>query len=146
MLGEIAVWSWRKSLPNSLRHAQQAIEVVLERLGREGWGGSELFGIHLALDEALDNAVRHGNEGQEGKLVHVACDLFPTRVRVQIQDEGAGFRPSQVADPRAPEYLNQPHGRGLLLMRNFLTRVEFVGCGNCVVLEKERLFPWARVA
>lgn len=138
MAGESAIWTWRKSLPSSTTHVQRAIDCVLERLGRAGWMPHDLFGIHMAIEEALVNAVQHGNGGERGKWVHLACELFPERVVVRIEDEGPGFVPANVIDPLAQENLDRPHGRGLLLMRSFMTRVEYLGCGNCVVLEKDR--------
>jgi serine/threonine-protein kinase RsbW len=145
MTGEPAHWTWRKSLPSSNTHVHRAIDCVLERLSREGWTSHDLFGIHLALEEALVNAVEHGNRGERGKWVHLTCELFPGRVVVQIEDEGAGFQPRDVSDPLAEPNLDQPHGRGLLLMRSYMTKVEYLGRGNCVLLEKERS-PVAAVA
>ena len=138
MTSEAAIWSWRKSLPSTTGHAQRAIDCVLERLLREGWTTRDLFGIHLALEEALVNAVKHGNRGDRSKQVQVECELYPTCVKLQIYDEGPGFNAAEVVDPCADENLERSGGRGLLLMRGFMTRVEYLGCGNRVVLEKVR--------
>ena len=138
MTGESAIWLWRKALPSTTTHTQRAIACVLQRLTHERWLAKDLFGIQLALEEALTNAVKHGNGEERGKWVHLECELFPHRIRVQIQDEGPGFASLNIADPRAPENLTRAGGRGLLLMRGFMNRVEYLGCGNCVELEKLR--------
>jgi serine/threonine-protein kinase RsbW len=59
-------------------------------------------------------------------------------VRVVVADQGPGFDPCQVPDARADENLERPCGRGLLLMRSYMTRVRFNGRGNVVALFKER--------
>ena len=138
MTAEPATWTWRKSLPSNPSQVQRAIDCVLERLQRDGWTSQDLFGVHLAVEEALVNAVEHGNGGERSKWIHITCEVFPERIVMRIQDEGPGFRPAEVRDPLADENLDRPHGRGLLLMRSFMTRVEYIGAGNCVVLEKYR--------
>jgi serine/threonine-protein kinase RsbW len=57
---------------------------------------------------------------------------------VEVEDQGPGFNPSDIPDPTAIENLEKPGGRGIMLMRAFMTRVEYVGKGNQVVLEKHR--------
>src|SRR5947208_16652329 len=85
----------------------------------------EIFGIKLAVEEALVNAIKHGNQMDQGKRVHVTYHLRADRFEVQIIDEGAGFDPDDVPDPTAPENLERPCGRGLLLMRSYMTEVVY---------------------
>ena len=61
-----------------------------------------------------------------------------TSVEIRIADEGAGFNPQCVADCTADENLETPNGRGIMLMRNFMSRVEYNASGNCVTMEKLR--------
>jgi serine/threonine-protein kinase RsbW len=96
------------------------------------------FHVELALEEALVNAIKHGNQLDPGKRVLVRYDVSPQRFEIRIEDEGPGFNPSDVPDPTAPENLERPCGRGLLLIRNFMDDVRYHGRGNVVIMIKLR--------
>ena len=92
--------------------------------------------IKLALEEALINAIKHGNQMDRSKSVRVSYRVLPDRFEVHVTDEGAGFDPADVPDPTAVENLERPCGRGLMLMRHYMSEVAFSGRGNCVVMSK----------
>ena len=92
--------------------------------------------MRLALEEGITNAIRHGNQLDPNKQVTANCRLAPKRVWIGILDEGHGFDPERVPDPTEPENLERPGGRGLLLMRSYMTRVEYSPRGNHLVMEK----------
>ena len=96
----------------------------------------EAFSIKLALEEALVNAIKHGNQMDRAKKVRIAYQFFADRFDVQITDEGPGFDPGDVPDPTAFENLERPCGRGLMLMRHYMTAVAFNERGNCVHMSK----------
>ena len=114
------------------------LDDLLVQLEAHNWAEYDIHGIHLALEEALVNAIRHGNRSDISKNVHVACKLSPEQLWVQIRDEGAGFNPEEVPDCTDPENLEIPSGRGIMLMRAFMSKVEYNDRGNCVVMEKHR--------
>jgi serine/threonine-protein kinase RsbW len=98
--------------------------------------GSE-FAIELALREALANAVLHGNREDSGKKVHVLCECDEgSGVSLVVRDEGPGFDPGAVPDPLAPENLGAEHGRGILLMKQFMDEIHFEGGGTEVHMKK----------
>ena len=72
------------------------------------------------------------------KTVRVAYFIDPNRFEIDITDEGCGFDPCDVPDPTAVENLERPCGRGLMLMRHYMTEVQFTGRGNCVSMKKLR--------
>ena len=133
-------WTWQcdQVIPNDLIVGRQLLDDVLEQLRTLHWGTHDIFGVHLAVDEALVNAICHGNGHDETKRVRFTSHLSPDRVRVEISDEGAGFDPDSLPDPTAPNRIGCPGGRGVLLMRAFMSRVEFHDHGSRVVLEKDR--------
>ena len=96
----------------------------------------DVFGIRLALEEALVNAIKHGNQMDRSKRVHVKYRLEGNRFEIVIRDEGGGFDPEDVPDPTAVENLERPCGRGLMLMRHYMSEVAFHGRGNCVCMTK----------
>jgi serine/threonine-protein kinase RsbW len=111
---------------------------MLQQLEGQHWGQHDIFGVHLAVEEALVNAIMHGNRLDANKQVRVVCLMWPNRVRIEISDEGRGFSPQAVPDPTCPERLHAPSGRGMMLMKAFMSRVEYNELGNHVVLEKDR--------
>jgi serine/threonine-protein kinase RsbW len=94
--------------------------------------------VRLALEEALVNAVKHGNQGDTSKQVRLRYHVNAEFVLVEVEDEGAGFDPSAVLDPLAPENLERPSGRGLFLIRKYMTWMEHNERGNCLKMCKQR--------
>jgi serine/threonine-protein kinase RsbW len=133
-------WDWSADLniPSAYAAGKSVIDQLLAALRRAQWTEHEIFGVHLAVEEALVNAIRHGNGLDENKLVHVRFRLAPERLWVEIIDEGTGFDPDQLPDPTEIDNIECPCGRGVLLMRNFMNRVEYLDRGSRVVMEKER--------
>ena len=72
------------------------------------------------------------------KCVRLRYTITTERFEAHIADEGCGFDPAHVPDPCAPENLERPSGRGLLLIRKFMTTVEYHGRGNCMSMAKVR--------
>ena len=108
------------------------------QLQQLGWDGHDLFGIEMALEESMTNAIRHGNRLDETKQVVVYCKASPERFWLRVKDEGPGFHPGEVPDCTSEEHLHCPGGRGLALIKAYMTRVEHNDCGNCVTMEKVR--------
>jgi len=88
------------------------------------------FAIRLALEEALVNGFRHGNRGDPTKTVTVRCAIDDAEAEVDVTDQGEGFDPSSVPDPTAEENIEIPSGRGIMLMRAYMSVVEYVPPGN----------------
>jgi len=134
----VSIWATDVKLPSSRNAVQQLLGELLNALENDGWPKQEIFGVHLAMEEALINAVRHGNGWDESKFVHVACKLTANSLTVEIADEGAGFNPQHVPDCTEGENLHRPGGRGIMLMRTYMTRVEYFDGGHRVLMEKHR--------
>lgn len=127
-----------RSIPSDSSKGKAVIDELLAELSNLKWAENDLFGIHLAAEEALVNAIKHGNRNDRSKQVHVLFQLSEEAIHVEIADEGAGFDPEEVPDPTDEENLEVPSGRGLMLMRTFMNQVEFNEKGNKVVMEKQR--------
>ena len=126
------------TIPSDTAAGQAVQERIVNRLEELAFPPRDVFGMRLALEEALVNAIKHGNGMDPDKSVHVTCLINEAMVRVEIKDEGPGFDVSDVPDPTAEENLERPCGRGIMLMRAFMTRVEYNSKGNCLTLEKAR--------
>ena len=92
--------------------------------------------IPLACDEAITNAIIHGNRSNADKKVSIQLYVSPNRFRIRVRDEGEGFEVERVVDPTRGEALLRPSGRGVYLMRNIMDSVEYKEGGRVVELEK----------
>jgi serine/threonine-protein kinase RsbW len=131
-------WRLVVNLPSERGSNRQVTDQLLEQLGVHGWPPADIFAIHLATEEAIVNAIVHGNKLDPTKKVHVECEVSTAVVRISISDEGAGFDPASVPDCTAEERLEAPSGRGVMLMKSFMTSIEYNATGNSVVLLKRR--------
>lgn len=110
----------------------------MEGLGQCGYDETGVFAIRLAMEEVLANAMNHGNGGDAAKLIVVEFEVTPTSFRASIEDQGTGYDPRSVPDPTADENLTIASGRGLVLIRSFMTEVTVVPPGNRVELSYQR--------
>jgi serine/threonine-protein kinase RsbW len=125
-------------IPSDPAEARQVQEEIERQLKASRYSDPEIFGIKLALEEALVNAIKHGNNMDRSKKVRIAYRVSAERFDVLIVDEGGGFDPSDVPDPTAVENLERPCGRGLMLMRHYMSEVCFSPRGNSVLMCKHR--------
>jgi serine/threonine-protein kinase RsbW len=103
-----------------------------------GFSDDGVFAIHLSLEEALGNAVKHGNRNDDTRSVKVDCTVSLEKFEISITDEGSGFDAVSLPDCRSPENLYKCGGRGVLLMQSYMDLVEFNCPGNCVHMIKYR--------
>jgi serine/threonine-protein kinase RsbW len=123
-------------IASKLKEARKAEDALLREAQRCGYSESAIFAIKLALEEGLNNAIKHGNGYDPDKVVQVDFDVTPQQACITITDEGPGFDPCEVPDPTADENLERPCGRGIMLMRAYMDEVEYSGRGNQVRLLK----------
>lgn len=124
------------TIPSDAAEARRIQDEIERHLLSRHIQDHDAFSIKLALEEALVNAIKHGNQMDRAKKVRIAYQLLADRFTVQITDEGSGFDPSDVPDPTAFENLERPCGRGLMLMRHYMTEVAFNASGNSVAMSK----------
>ncbi|MCX7408205.1 MAG: ATP-binding protein [Planctomycetales bacterium] len=125
-------------IPSDTEAGQAVQERIVSRLESLEYSVRDVFGVRLALEEALVNAIKHGNGLDPDKTVRVNCLIEDDLLRVEIEDQGPGFNMGEVPDPTAEENLERPCGRGIMLIKSFMTNVEYNAKGNRVVLEKKR--------
>jgi serine/threonine-protein kinase RsbW len=135
------IWQCDHEIPSRPEASRRVQDEILEQMERLRWGEHDVFSVRLAMEEALINAIKHGNHYDPGKNVHVRCGISSGLLRIEIEDEGRGFDLAAVPDPTDPDNLESPCGRGIMLMRSFMSRVEFNEVGNAVVLEKDMSPP-----
>ena len=118
--------------------AQRTHQTLQHAIAQCSYDAGSQFAVRLALEEALSNAFKHGNKNDPDKVVTVDCQIDRDSIVIDIADEGEGFDPEVVPDPTEEENLEIPSGRGLVLMRSFMTEVTFCPPGNRVRMRFER--------
>ncbi|MHC4063482.1 MAG: ATP-binding protein [Planctomycetota bacterium] len=123
-------------IPSTLSDAKKPEEIILREVIRCGYSEDAAFAIKLALEEAMTNAVKHGNRNDDTKRIVVRYCVTPDRAVILVRDEGQGFSPDGVPDPTQPDRLPLPNGRGIMLMRAYMTELLFRAGGAEVCLIK----------
>lgn len=123
---------------SDLEQTEVPKKLILEELERHRFDESAIFAMKLAMEEALTNAVKHGNCFDSSKPVTVRYAVSDTMAAVIVRDEGCGFVPGEVPDPTAPERLPLPNGRGIMLLRAYMDCVEYRDQGREVYFAKRR--------
>lgn len=114
---------------------------ILAELKDHSFNKDDLFAVRLALDEAFANAVAHGNKMDPNKKVKIEYSVDSDKIEISMTDEGDGFEPDSVPDPRYGPGLYDTSGRGLLLMNSFMDTVRFNERGNSVYMVRYRKKP-----
>ena len=103
-----------------------------------GYNQAACFAVRTAVEEAVSNAIRHGNNEDPDRTVTIEYAADEASVVIDVQDQGLGFEPGSVPDPTRPENVDIPSGRGIMLMQVYMTEVEFRPPGNRVRMTYRR--------
>jgi serine/threonine-protein kinase RsbW len=131
MKAELVIYSRRDEVTAFLRR-------LLKMLMAHDFPASDMVAIQLAVEEALLNAIRHGNQMDVRKRVHVTFAMGPRDFRIRIKDEGRGFDAELTSDLQIWQEPSRAGRRGLWLMRQYMPDVQFSGKGNVVTLSRRR--------
>lgn len=131
-------WRWDQKIDSQPDNCAPVIEAVLLQLEKFHWDNRDTFGIHMAMEEAVMNAIKHGNKCAADKRVHIEIKIDERKFYSRITDEGDGFILADVPDPTLEENLEKTCGRGVMLIKNFVDNVTYNDKGNSVELEKEK--------
>jgi serine/threonine-protein kinase RsbW len=130
-----------ESKPSAVTGVFQQIQA---KLVDHNFGKDDIFAVHLTLEEAFLNAVKHGNKMDPSKKVKVEYSIDADKIEISITDQGSGFQPDAVDDPRFGENLFKPGGRGLLLMNSYMDMVKFNRQGNSVIMVRYKEKPYLK--
>jgi len=130
------VWAGTATV-RTLADVASVLQILLDALKRNLFHPAEIDSIRQAVQEAILNAVKHGHKDDPSKQVRIRYLINHVGLLAQVEDEGPGFRPDWILNPRHPE--RQEHqGRGLRLMLQHMSEVRYNASGNCVTLLKHR--------
>ncbi len=115
----------------SLIEIEQCVDKICEQyhIEEDNYGN-----ILIAISEAVNNAITHGNNFDPSKSVRLNIEGTSSKLIFVVEDEGVGFDPNAIPDPTLPENLEKLSGRGVFLMRSLADDVEFSNNGRSVKL------------
>jgi len=124
----------------SLLNDRQAINELIERILAlsvdAGLKEAAIFAVRLAIEEAITNAFVHGHQDLGSDVpVIVEYKVSNGEIQVAIEDQGPGFIPDKLPDPTLIENLSKPFGRGVMLMKAYMTEVLYNAQGNRVIMK-----------
>ena len=131
-------------LESTLESMDAGEDMARKVAGEVGFDEDEQYRISLAVRECLINALEHGNKSDSRKSIGLDIECLPDCVVFTVTDQGEGFDPGHVPDPREDEHLLADSGRGIFLMRTFMDRVEVTPAasgGTRVTLTKNFSLP-----
>lgn len=114
---------------------------ILDRAYELGYDSDACFCLRLAMDEAIINAITHGNRKIEQKDVRIVALCDNDRIAITVQDEGDGFDQSALVDPTQEPYLHKTSGRGVYLIQQFTHEIQFNEKGNAITFVIHRAHP-----
>lgn len=110
---------------------------ILDKIKHLGMlDNNKAFDIKLCVEEAMINAIKHGNSFNKNLPVKVIYDISSDKILIQIEDAGKGFDYGKIADPTAEDNLLKGSGRGVLLIRKLMDEVKFNNAGNIITMVK----------
>ena len=129
-------------IPSQLRFIKGIAHNIIADAKLMGYDEQELRDkIPVTVDEAVTNAIKHGNKFQEEKTVTIDVSMNTERIKILIADEGDGFDVNAVPDPTDSMHFLKPSGRGILFMNIGMDEVLYNTKGNVLTLIKYRVSP-----
>ncbi len=115
---------------NSKAENLNIVDSLIEEISAKYKISDESYGnILIALTEAVNNAIHHGNKSNPNKMVNLSYEMVDGILTFDIEDEGPGFDYNHLPDPTHPQNIEKPHGRGVFLMKNLSHNLEFLNEG-----------------
>lgn len=127
------------AVPSELEFVEHTVDLVARHCLACGLSVKAVrFNLRVALSEALANAIVYGNRLDPGKQVHIAICLVGQSVQVHVRDQGEGFDPNGIPDPRSRDCIERVAGRGLFLIKELVDELVFNDRGNSLCMTLHR--------
>lgn len=123
-------------IPNDSHLLKEMSTKLIDDLRDMGVNEDIIFDIHVGFEEALRNAMIHGNKSEPGKKVMVETEINEKKIVIYVEDEGIGFDPESLPDPTHDENLLKEGGRGVYLINHLMDEVRYENGGRKLVMVK----------
>ena len=124
------------SVPSESSYIRVVSDKILDSLKGCNVDEDQLFNIKLCAEEALRNAMEHGNKFRKELPVKVSYGIVGDRLKIEIEDSGKGFKQEDVVDPTTDENILQERGRGVYLIHRLMDEVKYNEKGNKIMMAK----------
>ncbi len=129
--------TWEYRIESSLEKGTGLVNDLKDKWANAGLNEETVFLLKLVLEEAVANAIKHGNEYDEHLAVEVRCSLSSDSLDLEVTDQGRGFDHTAVVDPTSEERVGTPGGRGVFLIKRLMDKVEYLDGGRRVKMSKK---------
>ena len=126
----------RKHIKNDSMLLKEISSDLMQELRRKDIKEEVIFEVHVSFEEALRNAMMHGNRQDPEKKVLVETEITDGVLYIAVEDEGEGFEPSSIPDPTLEENLLKESGRGVYLINRLMDEVKYENNGRRVIMIK----------
>lgn len=123
-------------IPSRIDCMHEVLPYLIERTAHLGIIKPSTSNIFVALDEAIANAIKHGNKNDPSKHIHIEAEITTEQACFTITDEGEGFDLKSLPNPTDPDYIMRPCGRGVMLIYHIMDEVRYNTRGNQIVMIK----------
>jgi serine/threonine-protein kinase RsbW len=134
---DTSAFQLNEKLPTDLKKVNPFVEKVFKQIGILARNKEQAYQVKLALEEALTNAIRHGNLLDPAKWVQVRIKADRKQVILDVHDQGKGFAYQSIPDPTRKENAAKPSGRGIFLIHRNMDAVEFYDRGAGLRMSKD---------
>lgn len=125
-------------LPGNRKTMDFVQRTILETMDTLSYGDRDLFAVRIAVEEAIANAVLHGHQGDQSRLIDISWSVCKKEVCIVVCDGGRGYDTATVPDPTADENLTLPSGRGLAMINAFMSDVHVTEGGRRIEMTRQR--------
>ena len=131
---------FRMVIPSTLDEIESVEKLAEKAALKMNFNEDEKDSLAIAVTEAVNNAIIHGNKEDESKKVIIEFTFDEDILTVTIEDEGKGFNPENLRDPLAPENLLKENGRGIFILSSLMDEVDydFASLGTKLVMTKKK--------
>ncbi|MCS6883873.1 MAG: ATP-binding protein [Acidobacteriota bacterium] len=123
-------------IPSKIECMHEVLPFLIDRTARYCIIKPSTSNMFVALDEAIANAIKHGNKCDPDKKVYITAQITRHEATFTIRDEGEGFDFRSLPNPTDPDYILRPCGRGVMLIYHIMDEVRYNTRGNQIVMIK----------
>lgn len=129
-------WAFSVKIPSDTKYIRKVSAEIEDFLKSNGVNEEAIFDIRLSIEEAVKNAIIHGNKNRKDAPVYITYSLKNGKFSAEIQDQGSGFNPGSLPDPTEGDNLYKACGRGVFLIKKLMDEARYNNNGNKIFMLK----------